>query len=63
MSSYDMMVRSEYGKESVSDLEPQVACPHNVDNVKAVNEVDQEIDQRKKTVLPQYRYDARFLAP
>ena len=29
----------------VSDLEPQVACPHNVDNVKTVNEVDQEIDQ------------------
>lgn len=29
----------------VSDLEPQVACPHNVDNVKMVNEVDQEIDQ------------------
>ena len=29
----------------VSDLEPQVACPHNVDNVKAVSEVDQEIDQ------------------
>lgn len=29
----------------VSDLEPQVACPHNVDNVKAVSEVEQEIDQ------------------
>ena len=29
----------------VSDLEPQVACPHNVDNVKAVSEVDVEIDQ------------------
>ena len=29
----------------VSDLEPQVACPHNVDNVKPVSEVDQEIDQ------------------
>ena len=29
----------------VSDLEPQVACPHNVDNVKAVSEVDKEIDQ------------------
>ena len=29
----------------VSDLEPQVACPHHVDNVKAVSEVDQEIDQ------------------
>ena len=29
----------------VSDLEPQVACPHNVDNVKAVSEVDVELDQ------------------
>ena len=29
----------------VSDLEPQIACPHNVDNVKPVSEVDQEIDQ------------------
>ena len=29
----------------VSDLEPQVACPDNVDNVKPVSEVDQEIDQ------------------
>ena len=29
----------------VSDLEPQVACPHNVDNVRPVSEVDQEIDQ------------------
>ncbi len=29
----------------VSDLEPQVACPHHVDNVKPVSEVDQEIDQ------------------
>ena len=29
----------------VSDLEPQVACPHHVDNVKAVGEVDVEIDQ------------------
>ena len=26
-------------------MEPQVACPHHVDNVKAVSEVDQEIDQ------------------
>ena len=25
----------------VSDLEPQVACPHHVDNVKPVSEVDQ----------------------
>ena len=29
----------------VNDLEPQVACPNNVDNVKAVSEVDEEIDQ------------------
>ncbi|MGB9837482.1 homoaconitase large subunit [Methanothermobacter sp.] len=29
----------------VSELEPQVACPHNVDNVKPVSEVDVEIDQ------------------
>jgi 3-isopropylmalate/(R)-2-methylmalate dehydratase large subunit len=29
----------------VSNLEPQVACPHNVDNVKPVSEVDKEIDQ------------------
>ena len=29
----------------VSDLEPQIACPHNVDNVKPVSEVDAEIDQ------------------
>lgn len=29
----------------VSELEPQVACPHNVDNVKAVSEVDVEVDQ------------------
>jgi len=30
----------------VSDLEPQVACPHNVDNVKPVTEVEgTEIDQ------------------
>ncbi len=29
----------------VSELEPQVACPNNVDNVKPVSEVDQEIDQ------------------
>ncbi|WP_298521731.1 homoaconitase large subunit [uncultured Methanobrevibacter sp.] len=29
----------------VGDLEPQVACPHNVDNVRAVSEVDVEIDQ------------------
>lgn len=30
---------------NVDDLEPQVACPHNVDNVKPVSEVDTEIDQ------------------
>ena len=29
----------------VGDLDPQVACPHHVDNVCSVNEVDQEIDQ------------------
>ncbi len=29
----------------VNDLEPQIACPHNVDNVKPVSEVDTEIDQ------------------
>ncbi|MCK9151105.1 homoaconitase large subunit [Methanobacterium alcaliphilum] len=31
---------------NVNDLEPQIACPHNVDNVKPVSEVDGiEIDQ------------------
>ena len=29
----------------VSNLEPQIACPHNVDNVRAVSEVDRKIDQ------------------
>ncbi|MBQ6100298.1 MAG: 3-isopropylmalate dehydratase large subunit [Methanobrevibacter sp.] len=29
----------------VGDLEPQVACPHHVDNVKPVSEVDVELDQ------------------
>ena len=29
----------------VGNLEPQVACPHNVDNVKPVSEVDKKIDQ------------------
>jgi 3-isopropylmalate/(R)-2-methylmalate dehydratase large subunit len=29
----------------VSGMEPQVACPHNVDNVKPVSEVDVKIDQ------------------
>jgi 3-isopropylmalate/(R)-2-methylmalate dehydratase large subunit len=29
----------------VSDLEPQIACPDNVDNVKPISEVDTEIDQ------------------
>ena len=29
----------------VTDLEPQIACPNHVDNVKPVREVDQEIDQ------------------
>lgn len=29
----------------ISDLEPQIACPNNVDNVKAVSEVEEELDQ------------------
>ncbi|WP_461461073.1 homoaconitase large subunit [Methanobrevibacter sp.] len=29
----------------VSDLEPQVACPHHVDNVKPVSEVSKPVDQ------------------
>jgi 3-isopropylmalate/(R)-2-methylmalate dehydratase large subunit len=29
----------------VSDLKPQIACPHTVDNVRAVSEVDAEINQ------------------
>ncbi|MBU7033534.1 MAG: 3-isopropylmalate dehydratase large subunit [Theionarchaea archaeon] len=29
----------------VTDLEPQIACPHTVDNVRTVGEVDAEIDQ------------------
>ena len=29
----------------VSDLEPQLACPHNVDNVKPVSEVSKPVDQ------------------
>jgi 3-isopropylmalate/(R)-2-methylmalate dehydratase large subunit len=29
----------------VNELEPQVACPHNVDNVKPASELDVEIDQ------------------
>lgn len=29
----------------VDELEPQVSCPHNVDNVKPASEVDVEIDQ------------------
>jgi 3-isopropylmalate/(R)-2-methylmalate dehydratase large subunit len=29
----------------VNDLEPQIACPHNVDNVKPISEVDAELDQ------------------
>lgn len=29
----------------VNNLEPQIACPHNVDNVKPVSELDKEIDQ------------------
>jgi 3-isopropylmalate/(R)-2-methylmalate dehydratase large subunit len=37
-----------YEKEfefDVSDLEPQIACPHTVDNVKPVTEEEREIDQ------------------
>lgn len=29
----------------VSDLEPQIACPHHVDNVKPASEVDKHVDQ------------------
>lgn len=29
----------------MDELEPQVSCPHNVDNVKPASEVDVEIDQ------------------
>jgi 3-isopropylmalate/(R)-2-methylmalate dehydratase large subunit len=29
----------------VSNIEPQIACPHHVDNVKPISEVDTEIDQ------------------
>ncbi len=37
---------SETLKFEVSDLEPQVACPHRVDNVKPVSEVEgKEVDQ------------------
>jgi len=37
---------SGYFEYDVSDLEPQVACPHNVDNVKPVTEVEgTHIDQ------------------
>ncbi|RJS88271.1 homoaconitate hydratase family protein, partial [Candidatus Bathyarchaeota archaeon] len=37
---------SETLKFDVSDLEPQIACPHRVDNVKPVSEVEgKEVDQ------------------
>ncbi|MBN2488151.1 MAG: 3-isopropylmalate dehydratase large subunit [Methanosarcinaceae archaeon] len=37
---------SGYHEYDVSDLEPQVACPHNVDNVKPVTEVEgTKVDQ------------------
>ncbi|WP_292485543.1 3-isopropylmalate dehydratase large subunit [Methanohalobium sp.] len=37
---------SEIRKYDVSNLEPQVACPHNVDNVKPISEVEgTELDQ------------------
>lgn len=29
----------------VSDLEPQIACPHHVDNVKPASELDKHVDQ------------------
>lgn len=29
----------------VDDLEPQIACPHNVDNVKNISDIDEDIDQ------------------
>lgn len=29
----------------VDDLEPQIACPHNVDNVKNISDLDEDIDQ------------------
>ncbi|NPE27960.1 3-isopropylmalate dehydratase large subunit [Methanococcoides sp. SA1] len=37
---------AEFHDYDVSDLEPQVACPHNVDNVKPVSEVEgTKVDQ------------------
>ncbi|ABE52766.1 3-isopropylmalate dehydratase large subunit [Methanococcoides burtonii] len=37
---------AEFHDYNVSDLEPQVACPHNVDNVKPVSEVEgTKVDQ------------------
>lgn len=50
--SYEIMKTNEDAKSleimyvDVSDLEPQIACPHNVDNVKPVSEVEEtHIDQ------------------
>ena len=39
-------VYSDFREYDVSKLEPQVACPHNVDNVKPVTEVEgTKVDQ------------------
>jgi len=44
-SDYDAVFEKEYEFE-VSGLEPQVACPHNVDNVKPISEVKgKKVDQ------------------
>ena len=44
-SDRDAVFEKEY-EFDVSDLEPQIACPHNVDNVKLISEVKGEkIDQ------------------
>jgi len=44
-SDYDAVFEKEYEFE-VSGLEPQIACPHNVDNVKPVSEVKgKKVDQ------------------
>ncbi|MCE7698766.1 MAG: homoaconitase large subunit [Methanobacterium paludis] len=46
VKSFDIMVSdsdSQYEKEylfDVNDMEPQIACPHNVDNVKPISKVE-----------------------
>ncbi len=46
VKSFDVMVSdkdSQYEKEylfDVNDMEPQIACPHNVDNVKPISKVE-----------------------